>query len=602
MRAMGRRAVALLMCVFVLTAGTPFFVFAEPGLQEIPACTEPGGHVFDVYKPAQGGTHYAVCSLCGGEFQLDCEIAPDAVYTYDSENCHTAVCALCGGTVAMNCVYADPPVWTDQGDGTHGTACTLCGGLKTEQCTYTDEVTLPTQTEPGYTTHTCEICLATYTDAETPPECERQESTLTGDTDGDGRVTSADARTLLRVSVSLETLPDEKMPYGDMNADGAVTSADARLALRVSVSLEPLPERHDYTVEVTKEATCKEPGALTFICAYCGAQGTLEIPAAGHRFEVTKRTEPTCTDPGQLTEVCVRCGDQQTVTLAAKGHDFHQTGLKEPTCTQKGEEAVKCSVCGTTETHVLPALGHDWIEATPAMAKHCDRCGKMVTGWTEIGGDSYYFKDDGTPMKGKNFIDGLLYTFSSAGVSRTGRTGKKPKVAVIGDSIVASIANYNVATDFDMYGKVSLHVNTIDSKKISGSSRTVLREVEGRGYDVVILMLGVNDLTYVTSVWGEMYRGVLRDLKEIAPEALIYANAILPINDQKTSDDEKMWRVVEKNKEIKKAAKAEGVRFLDIPPKLLDANGQLPYDAASDGIHFGPTYCRLWYDWTRDNL
>ena len=95
------RVFALALCVFVLTAGTPFFVFAEPGLQEIPACTEPGGHVFDEYKPTNEGTHIAVCSLCGGEFELAC-------------------------------VYADPPVWTDQGNGTHGTVCTFCGGLKTE--------------------------------------------------------------------------------------------------------------------------------------------------------------------------------------------------------------------------------------------------------------------------------------------------------------------------------------------------------------------------------------------------------------------------------------------------------------------------------------
>lgn len=543
------RVLALALCVFVLTAGTPFFVFAEPGLQEIPACTEPGGHVFDEYKPANKGTHIAVCSLCGGEFELVC-------------------------------VYADPPVWTDQGNGTHGTVCTFCGGLKTEPCAFADPVVIPpTQTEAGYTTRTCEICLATETDAEVPPENERQESALLGDTDGDGKVSAADARALLRVSVSLETLPNEKLPYGDLDGDGGVTAADARQALRCSVSLEPLPARHEYVVTVEKEAKCKEPGALTFTCAYCGEGGELIIPAKGHRYEVTKETEATCTKPGARDEKCTVCGDTRTVKLSAKGHD--------------------------------------WVDATPTAAKYCARCGEKSTGWTDIGGSTYYFNKDGKPVKGWNeidggsyyfkddgtlvkaFIDGLIYTASAGGLSKTGR---KPKVAVIGDSIVASIANYDVATDFDMYGKVSLHVNTIDSKSISGSSRTVLREVEGRGYDVVILMLGVNDLTYSTSAWGEMYRGVLKDLKKIVPDAIIYAHAILPINDRKTSSDEKMWRVTDKNKEIKRSADAMGVRFLDIPPGMTDSNGQLPYDAASDGIHFGPTYCRIWYNWTKEQL
>lgn len=571
MKRVTRRVLALVLCVFVLTAGTPLFVSAEPELQEIPACTEPDGHVFDEYKPENEGTHIAVCSLCGGEFELAC-------------------------------VYEDPPVWADQGNETHGTVCTLCGGLKTEPCSFTEVVTPPTQTEAGYTTRTCAVCLATYTDAEVLPEGDRQESALLGDADGDGKVTSADARALLRVSVSLEALPNEKLPYGDMDCDGGVSAADARLALRCSVSLEPLPARHEYTVTVEKEAKCKEPGELTYTCAYCGEGGELVIPATGHRYETVKLTEATCTVPGARDEKCAVCGDTRTVKLAAKGHDFKQTGLKEATCTEAGEETFKCSVCGATEVRPIPALGHDWVEATPKAAKHCGRCGKKVTGWTDIDGNSYYFTDDGTPMKGTNFIDGLIYTFSAAGVSKTGRTGHKPKVAVIGDSIVASIANYDVATDFDMYGKVSLHVNTIDSKKISGSSRTVLREVEGRGYDVVILMLGVNDLTYATSAWGEMYRDVLKQLKTIVPDAIIYAHAILPINDNKTSADEKMWRVTDKNKEIKRSADAMGVRYLDIPPGMTDSNGQLPYDAASDGIHFGPTYCRIWYNWTKAQL
>ena len=64
-----------------------------------------------------------------------------------------------------------------------------------------------------------------------------------GDVDGDGSITSADARLALRASVGLTEKGDvEKDSAGylacDVDGDGKVTSADARLILRASVGLE----------------------------------------------------------------------------------------------------------------------------------------------------------------------------------------------------------------------------------------------------------------------------------------------------------------------------------------------------------------------------
>lgn len=56
-----------------------------------------------------------------------------------------------------------------------------------------------------------------------------------GDVDGDGIITSTDARLILRAAVGLEEVPLEA---GDMDGDGIITAADAREALRESVGLE----------------------------------------------------------------------------------------------------------------------------------------------------------------------------------------------------------------------------------------------------------------------------------------------------------------------------------------------------------------------------
>ena len=63
-----------------------------------------------------------------------------------------------------------------------------------------------------------------------------------GDADGDGRISSADARLALRRSVQLEDYPETSAAYYacDADFDGKVTSGDARLILRASVGLEEI--------------------------------------------------------------------------------------------------------------------------------------------------------------------------------------------------------------------------------------------------------------------------------------------------------------------------------------------------------------------------
>lgn len=52
------------------------------------------------------------------------------------------------------------------------------------------------------------------------------------------KVTSASARTVLRISVGLENKENFPWLIGDMNGDGRLTASDARTILRISVGLE----------------------------------------------------------------------------------------------------------------------------------------------------------------------------------------------------------------------------------------------------------------------------------------------------------------------------------------------------------------------------
>lgn len=58
---------------------------------------------------------------------------------------------------------------------------------------------------------------------------------IKGDADGDGVVTAADARLILRASVGIGEV---SLETGDINGDGKITASDARDVLRESVGLE----------------------------------------------------------------------------------------------------------------------------------------------------------------------------------------------------------------------------------------------------------------------------------------------------------------------------------------------------------------------------
>ncbi len=65
-----------------------------------------------------------------------------------------------------------------------------------------------------------------------------QESAISGDVNGDGKVTTADAREALRAATGLTELSEDAKKAADVNGDGKVTSSDARDILRQAVELD----------------------------------------------------------------------------------------------------------------------------------------------------------------------------------------------------------------------------------------------------------------------------------------------------------------------------------------------------------------------------
>jgi len=99
-------------------------------------------------------------------------------------------------------------------------------------------ITGATADTDGIKIRCCTVC-GTETDRETIPAGTGVTRYL-GDASGDGKVTAADARLILRHSARIEILPDNVLNLADVNGDGRVNASDARIALRMASKLEGL--------------------------------------------------------------------------------------------------------------------------------------------------------------------------------------------------------------------------------------------------------------------------------------------------------------------------------------------------------------------------
>ena len=168
---------------------------------------------------------------------------------YTGDTC----CKDCGiiiekGTETEKTAHTEVPVKGFDSDCaktglTDGTKCSICNAVIKSQ----DEIPVkehtfgnwtlvknPTITEEGMEERKCSVCDETETRAVAKIEY------LIGDVNGDGKITAADARIVLRVSAKLEKFENYNRPFEvfDIISDGKITAADARKILRISAKLE----------------------------------------------------------------------------------------------------------------------------------------------------------------------------------------------------------------------------------------------------------------------------------------------------------------------------------------------------------------------------
>lgn len=381
---------------------------------------------------------------------------------------------------------------------------------------------------------------------------------LTVDFNGDGKCTAFEAREMLRISAGLEKY-DGSIQAVDVSRDGKLSAVDARFVLRYSARMDAY---------------------------YFGADGgTIQGFAVNPDGETCyfENNGIIATGLKTIDGVLIHFGTDGTVStglVSAKGgvYFFDEDGK--------------------------PVSGDRTIDGK----KYLFENGKAVTGLIKDGDTYHYFDKNGVMQTGTHEIDGETYIFDDNGDGYLYVKPKDPsefKTAMIGDSIVATIGLYDVTEYIDFYGKVSLNSYSIFNKKISGSSRYVIDEIKDRGYDKVIILMGINEYGANVSAWKEQYRKIVEAVKVRAPGAEIYVHAIMPVNDSRAKANGYSVTnaiIAPMNNALRELAKEEGCYFIDAREAIALSDGSLPYDAASDGIHPNYKYCDIWGDWLVEQI
>jgi len=141
-----------------------------------------------------------------------------------------------------------------------------------------------------------------------------------------------------------------------------------------------------------------------------------------------------------------------------------------------------------------------------------------------------------------------------------------------------------------------------------GQERLSLTEALSRKrYDAVYIMSGVNELGNSAARFASALRSFIDLVEAAQPDAVIYLQTILPVNDDAARASGMKSFVTNRgvdgfNEVIVRLAAEKRVVLLDTAEVYRGADGQLSADMTRDGCHFKAGYYPLWADYLRTHV
>lgn len=297
----------------------------------------------------------------------------DATCEKDGSKTVTTSCSGCGYVISENNVVipATGHAWgewkhdaaTAEADATHTRVCANdASHTQTKACDFTSQVTQnQTSDLPEITTYTCKDCGYSYT-KETKPAL--------GHTHNYGA-------------------PVADYTSGQAFVEGKDYTHTATCTGEGTCSQPTKTDKCTFdNGQVTKAATCTEPGVKTFTCSECGGTYTVAIPATDHNWGQWKHDDATAEANATHTRVCANDASH----TETKACDFTAKVTQEATLDQAEITTYTCKDCGYSYTkETAPALAGVTVTVNAVENGSVTLAGQDVTA-----GGSKKFAENGT--------------------------------------------------------------------------------------------------------------------------------------------------------------------------------------------------------------
>lgn len=261
--------------------------------------------------------------------------------TCESDGILYGKCSRCSKTITQQDTK-NPALghdWKDNGDGTATCSREGCGKNHTHDLDSGTTTVEPTCTATGEKEYCCTYTNCPYKKTETLKATNHKNK---------------------------ETRNGEKPTCQKEGYTGDIYCKDCGIL----ISSGKVTKKYDHDWDrgtVTKEATCKEEGSVTYRCENCDETETVSIKKTAHNYKIMEQKDATCTENGYSISACQTCNDKKKEEIVAKGHSKGIRNKKTATCKAEGYTGdTYCRICKTLleEGKILPKLEHQWNDGT----------------------------------------------------------------------------------------------------------------------------------------------------------------------------------------------------------------------------------------------
>lgn len=150
-------------------------------------------------------------------------------------------------------------------------------------------------------------------------------------------------------------------------------------------------------------------------------------------------------------------------------------------------------------------------------------------------------------------------------------------VLFVGDSRTVGLSEYGKLGNADVFADTGMSVYNVTKKALpapDGEKHTLDERLQEKNYQIILLMLGINELGYDRNVSYKRYAELVEHIRELQPDAWIVLEANLHVTQAQSEKDDifNNENINQVNENICQLAQENGLGYLDVNVLFDDEN------------------------------